>query len=85
MAKKIGIPIHVDFPMNVFNNTAIRFFEKQAVHSITLSPELTMRQVENICERTNLPLECIVHGALPLMISEYCVLGSFIGQMHANK
>lgn len=74
-------PIRADFSMNVYNNLAIDFLKDFGVSSVTLSPELNMSQVETVAQYSILPLECIVHGNLELMVSAYCAMGSFLGNL----
>ena len=80
LAKKLqAAPIRTDFSLIVFNATTIDFLKNLGVEGVTLSPELTLTQVKSLAEKSCLPVECIVHGRLELMISSYCAIGSFIG------
>lgn len=82
LAQEIAkLPIHADFSLNIYNAYAVDYLREQGVASVTLSPELNFGQVERLVGRATLPTECIVHGHLPLMVSEYCVLGSFLGDI----
>ena len=74
-------PIHTDFSMIVFNNLTINFLKHLGVKSVTLSPELTLTQIKKLVKVATLPVECIVHGRTELMISSYCLLGSFLGKI----
>ncbi|CUH96201.1 hypothetical protein P22_2290 [Propionispora sp. 2/2-37] len=86
MARELtDIPLHGDYPLNIYNWAAIKFLQEQGLDSITLSPELNFSQVEEIVSLSTLPVECLVHGYLTLMISEYCMLGSFLGNLHAGS
>ncbi len=76
--------LHGDYPLNMYNNAAIQFAAEHGLGSITLSPELNFMQIEEIAARKNIPLECIVHGHLPLMVSEYCSIGSYLGSLHTG-
>ncbi len=78
----IDIPLHGDYPLNTYNGAAINFFAGQGIASLTLSPELSLTQVEQLSGRYDISLECLVHGYLTLMVSEYCVIGSYLGQLH---
>lgn len=80
-----GLPLHGDYPLNIYNNSAIHFFKDQGLSSLTLSPELNFGQIEQLAGRYDISLECLVHGYLTLMISEYCVAGSFLGGLHGGK
>ena len=80
LAKKISAaPIRTDFSLHVFNGATINFLKNLGVEAVTLSPELNLAQVKNLAKKSCLPVEVIVHGRQELMISAYCVLGSFLG------
>ena len=80
LARKLStVPIRTDFSLHVFNSTTINFLRGLGVEGVTLSPELNLAQVKALAKKSPLPVECIVHGRQELMISAYCVLGSFLG------
>lgn len=79
LAKNFNVPIRTDFSLHVFNLAAINFLANLGVEGVTLSPELNLAQVKVLAQKSPLPVECIVHGRQELMISAYCVLGSFLG------
>ncbi|WP_242863269.1 DUF3656 domain-containing U32 family peptidase [Caloranaerobacter ferrireducens] len=64
--------IHCDVGINAFNSFTLKFLEEYGVKSVTLSPELKLNQIKNICLNTNLMCETIGYGYLPVMISKYC-------------
>ena len=74
-------PIHTDFSLITFNHETINFLKNFGVASVTVSPELNFEQIKNLAKKSVLPLECIAHGRNELMISRYCVLGSFLGEI----
>ncbi|MBE8952199.1 MAG: U32 family peptidase [Quinella sp. 1Q7] len=74
-------PIRTDFSLHVFNTATINFLRNLGVEGVTLSPELNLTQIKALAKKSPLPVECIVHGRQELMISAYCVLGSFIGAL----
>ena len=79
-----GMKIHADYPLNLFNSEALEAIREQGAASATLSPELTFVQVERLAQRTHLDLECLVHGRITLMVSEFCALGAYIGEQDGN-
>lgn len=86
MALKCGeLDVHGDYSLNIYNNITIEALRKLGVSSLTLSPELSLAQIEDLSSRTDMALECLVHGYLTLMISEYCVIGSYLGEVHTGK
>lgn len=68
--------IHGDMSLNLFNSFTGKLLEEADANSLTLSPELTMKQIENICRDNYNSLEAIVHGYLPVMTMEYCPMSS---------
>lgn len=84
LIKRISnLPIHSDFSLIAFNSSTIEFLSQLGIESVTLSPELTLEQIKNL--KSNVQLECIVHGRIELMISQYCAVGSFIGGVGEHK
>ena len=75
------IPIWADFSFNVYNDVTVSFLDNYNILGATVSPELNFKQIKTLNTASNLPLECIVHGNMELMVSEYCVLGSFLGNL----
>ena len=70
IAKKLGFTIHTGFSMNIFNSFSARFLESKDVKAITLSPELTLNQLEKI--KSNAKRSIIAYGRLPLMLTRNC-------------
>lgn len=76
--------LHGDYGLNVYNSAAAQFFKQEGLASLTLSPELNFSQLEELTKGKQPLLECLIYGYFPLMISEYCLLGSFLGDI-GNK
>lgn len=65
-------PLVIDYPLNVFNRLAMSHYLYNC-QRVTLSPELTLDEIKLIAPHG--PVECIVHGLFPLMVSEHDLLG----------
>lgn len=74
-----GKPVYADFSLNVFNHETGVFLLEAGAAQVTLSPELTLAQIRRLVPALPVPAEVIVHGAVPLMVSEYCAAGSWLG------
>ncbi len=85
LCRQFSHPIWADTSLNVFNNAAIDALQTENISGIVLSPELNLNQLKNIIRHTDLPMECLVYGNLELMISEYCSIGSFLGELDTGK
>lgn len=86
IAKEMGINrVLADFPLNIFNTQALLWLKEQGVTRATLSPELTLEQIRGMAGQGLLPAEALVHGAVPMMVSEHCVLGSVLGEAGEDR
>ncbi|MCG0277486.1 MAG: U32 family peptidase [Thermanaeromonas sp.] len=72
-----GLTGWADYTFNVFNDLTLQALKAWGVEGATLSPELNLEEIRKL--RPILPLEAIVHGRFPLMISAHCVLGARLG------
>jgi len=73
------LEVQADYPLNAFNDLTLKALDQYGVKMITLSPELTFEQLGSLELLQSYPCELIVHGALPLMVTEYCAMGSLLG------
>lgn len=85
LAREMGwVNIVADYPLNCFNDVALQYLSGQEISRAVLSPELSLEQIAAFSYLGNLPLEILVHGNLPLMVSEQCVTGSVLGGRTAD-
>lgn len=85
IGKKIGWEtIVADYQMNIFNDVTLQYLSGMEISRAVLSPELSLEQISQFSYLGNLPLELIVHGNIPLMVSEQCVCGSTLGERTAE-
>ena len=70
IARKMGFQIHTGFALNVFNSHSVQLFESLGVKALTLSPELTLSQLEKISSQAQRGI--IAYGRLPLMLTRNC-------------
>ncbi|CAK7046047.1 U32 family peptidase [uncultured Phascolarctobacterium sp.] len=84
LAKKRGckVPLWADMSLNIYNDQNLEFWREQGAVGATLSAELTMAQVEHLAAVSPVSVECMVQGRIEMMVSEYCVGGSFLGDLH---
>lgn len=74
--------IYGDFRLNVYNSLAARFF--CGLEAVTASPELNLKEIRALTEHTETPVEAIVYGQLPLMLTENCPIRSSCGKCGSN-
>jgi len=86
VAAKMKLPeIYADFTLNIFNlQTLLLLREKFGISQAAVSPELTLGQITNLTYNGEIPLEAVVEGHLPLMVTEYCPQGSLLGGLTSS-
>ncbi|MBM7556677.1 DUF3656 domain-containing U32 family peptidase [Halanaerobacter jeridensis] len=65
-----------DFPLNIFNSYSLEWLEELGFRNATVSPELTLNEIETITSSQELNKEIIVYGYLAMMVSKYCPIGA---------
>jgi putative protease len=85
LATQSGLETVTDLSIPVFNDLAIQLLLRQGAARLTLSPELNREQLRNFRFRGAPCLEMVVHGTLPLMVSEYCPVGAVTGAKSAGS
>lgn len=87
VAAEMNLPeIYADFTLNIFNSQTLLWLrEKFGISQATVSPELTLGQVTGMASTSDIPLEAVVEGHLPLMVTEYCPQGCVLGDLSAES
>lgn len=76
--------IHGGAGLNAFNSYTVELLKDYGVKSITLSPELNMKQIQNIIKRDGVLYESIGYGYIPLMITKHCPM-ALVKDCHGDK
>mgnify|MGYP000920706262 CR=1 FL=1 len=79
VVREAGLKFYADASLPVINCRALAELAEMGASRAVLSSELTLEQAGALAVRAPFPVECIVEGNLELMVSEYCALGSFLG------
>jgi putative protease len=69
-----GLAIHVGSFGNVYTDAGVEVLKAFGVRRITPSHELTLDETDEIARDTGLSAELLVHGKMPLGVSEFCFL-----------
>ena len=73
-AKKYGFEISADYRFNVFNRPCVDHLRSIGFDTVILSPELTLRQSEDMAGNT-----VIVYGNVPVMTTHKCIIKDTAG------
>ena len=73
-----GLGVHISTQANVSNWQTVEFYRKQGASRVILSRELTLGQIKDIRQHTDMELEVFVHGAMCQAISGRCYLSAYL-------
>lgn len=79
------LPVHISTQATVCGSDAVDFFNKQGCERVVLARELSLEEIREIKNNTNLELEIFVHGALCYSYSGMCFYSSLIGGRSGNR
>ncbi len=79
------LPLHASTQMTIHNLQGVETLKKYNVKRVVLSRELSIKEIRNIAENTNVELEVFGHGALCMCYSGQCLLSSIIGGRSGNR
>ena len=79
------IPLHASTQCDNLTVEKVQLLENLGFSQVVLGRELSLKQIREIREKTIVPLEFFVHGALCVSHSGQCYLSQFIGNRSANR
>lgn len=79
------MPIHASTQMTVHNLEGVKKLENLGFSRVVLARELSISEIENICQNSNVEIEAFVHGALCMSYSGRCLFSSMIGGRSGNR
>ncbi len=79
MAQKLGYKTYADWGMNIYNSvSAVRI--SQFADAVTLSPELSLKEIKNITSVLQVPCEAVCYGYQRVMTSRACLIRGITGK-----
>ena len=69
------VTFNVDYYLNPFNSETINHYKKEGAKTICISQELNINEIKETTKYTDLEIETLAYGYIPMMISEYCPMG----------
>lgn len=79
------IRLHASTQMTAHNIYTVNYLSKIGFSRIVLSRELSLNEIEDICENSSSETEVFIHGALCVSYSGRCLMSSFIGGRSGNR
>ncbi|MBQ8164015.1 MAG: U32 family peptidase, partial [Clostridia bacterium] len=72
--KKYGFILQANFRFNAFNRPCVRFLRSLGFDSVIMSPELTLRQLDDFKGES-----VVIYGKIPVMTTHKCILKDTVG------
>lgn len=79
------IPVHISTQANTSNWQSACFWQKLGAKRVVLAREVTLREIAEIRERTEMELEMFVHGAMCWAYSGRCYLSHHLAGRSGNR
>ena len=79
------LPLHASTQMTIHNLQGVEALKKYNIKRVVLSRELSIKEIQNIADNTDIELEVFGHGALCMCYSGQCLLSSIIGGRSGNR
>lgn len=76
-ARKAGLQIHISTQANISNHETANFYRSLGAEWVVLSRELSLEEIRNISQWTDVEIETFVHGAMCMAISGRCHLSAY--------
>src|SRR5690606_38433172 len=80
-----GLPIHLSTQASVTNFEALNFWKEEGLERVVLAREVSMEEIKEIRQKTDIELEAFIHGAMCISYSGRCVLSNHMSYRDANR
>ena len=79
------LPIHASTQMTIHNLNGALKLQELGFKRVVLARELSMNEITHICKKTDIEIECFIHGALCVSYSGQCLFSSMLGGRSGNR
>ena len=79
------LPLHASTQMSIYNLAGVEELKKLGFSRVVLARELSLEEIQTICDNTDMEIEIFVHGALCVCYSGQCLMSSMIGDRSGNR
>ena len=79
------LDIHASTQVSIHNLQGVLEMQELGFKRVVLSRELSIQEIEYICNNSNIEIEVFVHGALCISYSGQCLFSSMVGGRSGNR
>ncbi|MCC4770739.1 U32 family peptidase [Methanosarcina sp. DH2] len=77
-ARKAGLRVHISTQANITNHETAEFYRTLGAERIVFSRELSLRDIRQIRQQTEVEVETFIHGAMCMAVSGRCHLSAYV-------
>ncbi|MHC1754820.1 MAG: peptidase U32 family protein [Methanosarcina sp.] len=77
-ARKAGLRVHISTQANITNHETAEFYRTLGAERIVFSRELSLKEIRQIRQQTEVEVETFVHGAMCMAVSGRCHLSAYV-------
>jgi len=81
----LKLELHISTQASISNYESALFYKELGAKRLVLARECSELDIRKIKEKTNLDLECFIHGAMCTSISGRCVLSNYCTNRDSNR
>lgn len=74
LVKKYNLELIGNYTLNVYNSFSVKTLKDFGIETLSITPELNDYDTKALIKNTNIPLELLVYGNIPLMTMNYCLI-----------
>lgn len=80
-----GLPIHLSTQASATNYETLNFWHQEGLERVVLAREVSMDEIKEIRQKTDVELEAFIHGAMCISYSGRCTLSNHMSNRDANR
>lgn len=80
-----GLPIHLSTQASATNVETLEFWKKEGLERVVLAREVSMAEIAEIRQQTDVEIEAFIHGAMCISYSGRCTLSNHMSKRDANR
>ncbi|WP_265457803.1 peptidase U32 family protein [Enterococcus sp. HY326] len=84
-AEAPGLPIHLSTQASATNYETLEFWKEEGLERVVLAREVSMAEVAEIRQHTDVEIEAFIHGAMCISYSGRCTLSNHMSMRDANR
>lgn len=80
-----GLPIHLSTQASATNYETLNFWKAEGLERVVLAREVSMEEIKEIRQKTDIEIEAFIHGAMCISYSGRCTLSNHMADRDANR